>query len=452
MKDLTLNNRLIHIYNFRAPGETLGFQLKSLAACLETGMVVLDANVLLLPLATGALTLSEIERVYKSLIDQDRLFVPTHALREYLANRPTKIKELIDQLVKKKDNNYSSSSSPLLQKAAIFEELTTAEKSLQLEVGKVSKILARAIKEIKEWETNDPVSALYRGLNLSARLISDPVDFESEKDIKEFLEENDQRQENKIPPGYKDSRKAENDIGDFLIWKTVLRLGSMHPGRDLTFVSGEIKTDWIYKSSGQSLHVREELIEEYRKHSAGGSFHLIDLATLLKEFKASDEVVNEVRSSEIIASLSAAKDNGAELETHNNWPEFVETSLKAVTQWLREECDMINVVTAGGAGNRLTATLDDEKFLIYVRPIRHVEHIARRLRELQIRLEKDIAVFAEFSPPVRYRGSVIFVCENKFDAVNVANFLESSKHEDYVWVSGYMANGRFIGAMPGTVD
>lgn len=441
MKDITLNNRLIHIYNFRTPGETLDFQLKSLDQCLTDGLLVLDANVLLLPLATGALALNAIERVYSKLIADDRLFVPAHALREYLANRSTKIKELIDQLMKKKEKSYSTSSSPLLQKASVFEELTVAEKSLKEEAAKVATILTKAIKEIKDWETNDPVSAMYRSLRLSSRLIKDPVDLNDEAALKAFMQENDDRCENKVPPGFKDAGKSENDIGDFLIWKTVLGIGKENVGRDLTFVSGEIKTDWIYKSAGQTMHVREELIDEYRRASQGGSFHLIDLATLLERLQESTQVVDEVRTSEKLAASSTILVSNPVGQT---WDDFTTAARGAVTQWLATVCDMDDVGPSPFRHTHLCGELENIKHLIYVRPLRHVEHVLNRVRELKP-LILDAVEKANLVESLVVEGSLIFVCEGHSEASIVAKNVTDLSKNGFRIISGYLENGKFVG-------
>lgn len=439
MKDLTLNNRFIHAYNFRTPGDTLDFQLKPLDECLTDGLLVLDANVLLLPLATGALALSAIERVYRKLIHEDRLFVPTHALREYLANRPTKIKELIDQLVKKKEKSYSTSSSPLLQKASVYEELTLAEKSMKEETTKVAKILTRAIEEIKNWETNDPVSSLYKDLKLSSRLVSDPLNLDDEGAVKAFLQENDGRSENKVPPGFKDAGKSENDIGDYLIWKTVLSTGINNPGKDLTFVSGEIKTDWVYKSAGQTLHVREELIDEYRRASKGGSFHLIDLATLLQKFQESEQVVDEVRSSEKLA----ASTNPNPLIEGKTWSEFVAASERAVYTWLAEDCGMENVGPSAFSGIQLEGEIDDAKHLICVRPLRHIEFVIKRVRELKSKIDDAIAE-AELFELLPVEGCIIFICEGPTAAGKVADIVREKNVKGFRVFSGYLEHGEFV--------
>lgn len=446
MKNVTLNSRLIHVFNFKNPGETLDFELKPISACLADGLIVLDANVLLLPLMTGALTLSAIETVYKKLILDNKLYIPTHALREYLANRPTKIKELIDQLMKKKSHEYVSSISPLMQKSSTFKELTDAEKLLKDEAKKVSKVIEKVIEEIKNWETNDPVSLMYREVKLSKRLLPDPLNLESEKEIKEFLEENDVRVENKIPPGFKDAKKTENDIGDFLIWKSILKLGEQNKGQNLTFVSGEIKTDWVYRSANQTLHVREELIEEYRNASDGGSLHLIDFSTFLKEFKVSDDVVDEVRTNEVFASINFIEEDNISTSqsviSDLKWEDFARYSNELVGVWLKASDGEITKVE--GNSVHYTAEYGPKMYLTHIRPLRHVEHVAKRVHEIQKILSLEKRIY-DLVTSKEIESLIVFVCENLNDARYVAKFIsDGSWNSTSNIAAGYLLDHKFV--------
>ena len=62
--------------------------------------------------------------------------------------------------------------------------------------------------------------------------------------------EKSRRYRDKVPPGYKDASKDDGGIGDFLIWKTLLQLGSKEK-KDFVFVTGEQKPDWFNQASGE---------------------------------------------------------------------------------------------------------------------------------------------------------------------------------------------------------
>ncbi|KDN91230.1 hypothetical protein EF87_19930, partial [Bacillus amyloliquefaciens] len=73
------------------------------------------------------------------------------------------------------------------------------------------------------------------------------------------MKEAEERFKNKIPPGYKDNPKEENSSGDFIIWSSILQLDT-----DVVFVSGDKKSDWVYKDNNENpIVARRELIEEF---------------------------------------------------------------------------------------------------------------------------------------------------------------------------------------------
>lgn len=116
-----------------------------------------------------------------------------------------------------------------------------------------------------------------------------------------YVEEFRRRAEAKIPPGYKDNRKDDEGIGDFLIWKTLLKVGQdrkMH----LAFVTGEQKGDWFVRADGGPVFPRIELVDEYRRASGGKLVRLLSLHELLRELGATPAVVKTIEQAEEIAN------------------------------------------------------------------------------------------------------------------------------------------------------
>jgi DNA-binding NarL/FixJ family response regulator len=101
-----------------------------------------------------------------------------------------------------------------------------------------------------------------------------------------------------LPPGYKDSSKDDEGIGDLLIWYTILEIGKSRK-KSVIFVSGEEKSDWWYKSEGQTLYPRYELTDEFRRFSEEQSFHIISFSNLLDLYDVSEDVISEVREKEL---------------------------------------------------------------------------------------------------------------------------------------------------------
>ena len=64
--------------------------------------VILDTNALLLPYTISQASLDEIIRVYSLLVKEERLIIPGQVVREFTENRPGKISDLHQKLLRKK--------------------------------------------------------------------------------------------------------------------------------------------------------------------------------------------------------------------------------------------------------------------------------------------------------------------------------------------------------------
>ena len=288
MTDLQFNKRDI----FPNPSDTFFFKLEPIEAIKDECIFVLDANVLLLPFTSGVKSLNGIKKVYKSLSDTDRVFLPAQAVREFLDNRAQKIADMNEALSKKMNQSYQYvGTHPLLGELEEYQALEEQENNVRKAIQDHQNEIKKTLKIIKSWGWNDPVSNMYHDV-LGGRVLSDHgLDMEAMKtDLK-------RRNELSIPPGYKDKSKEKNQCGDLLIWHEILKLAS-DKKKHLIFVSGDEKPDWWHQSGKKPLYPRFELVDEYREKSEGKSFHIISLSELLELSGAEEEVVKAVKSSE----------------------------------------------------------------------------------------------------------------------------------------------------------
>jgi rRNA-processing protein FCF1 len=292
-----MNNNDIFINNKIYPDATDIFatSVQPIDKAKKDCLFVLDTNALLLPYTTSSKSIDEIKKVYSKLIGAKRLYIPGQVAREFAKNRPEKIKELFQQLNRKRDKVKSlyGGQYPLLTGIKEYNEAVEQERKIDELLKEYSKTIGLVIDKIKSWTWNDPVSQVYNSLFTKDAII-DPT-FDEEQTKKEL----ELRYFHKIPPGYKDESKPDEGIGDLLIWLTIIELAKAQ-GKDIVFVSGEEKTDWFYKSEGQTLYPRFELTAEFREKTNKKSFHIIKLSELLEIFGADDTVVKEVEIEEKI--------------------------------------------------------------------------------------------------------------------------------------------------------
>lgn len=267
--------------------------------------IVLDTNALLIPYGAGASSLSQLVDVYAGIKARERLFVPAQVAREFVKNRPTKLAQLFQGISDKVSTLTipGQLSYPILQFVDEFKELNTLISQVEDLKTKLIASQRKVRQIIKNWGWNDPVSQAYRSI-FTKDIIVAPT-FDREQTLAEMLK----RYEQKMPPGYKDAGKADAGIGDFLIWKTILHLGATNK-RNVVFVSGDEKADWLHGVEGSGFLPRYELQVEFRRIADGHDFYIIPLSRLLELQKAEESSVAEIRTEEKrireAASVSAA--------------------------------------------------------------------------------------------------------------------------------------------------
>ncbi|PCC37433.1 hypothetical protein CIK74_00500 [Glutamicibacter sp. BW77] len=76
-----------------------------------------------------------------------------------------------------------------------------------------------------------------------------------------------ERFKNKIPPGYGDSGKTnENSSGDYIFWAQTMKYAKEN-GSDVILVTDDSKEDWRIKTNGKALRPRPELIMEFERET-----------------------------------------------------------------------------------------------------------------------------------------------------------------------------------------
>jgi hypothetical protein len=257
-------------------------------------LVAFDTNALLVPYHVGEQDLKALADVLKKLADAKRVFVPTRVIREFTKNRDRKLAEMAQALndIKSRVQVPKGGFSPLLESMEVYHSSVKAFKALEQAKRNWSSSMDRVIETVKNWRGDDPVAQVYASVFLRETFVEqdEPLD-------EKLLEELRYRYENKIPPGYKDAGKPDGGIGDFLIWKSLLKLGTLHK-KDLVFVTGEEKADWSVRANNEALYPRPELVDEYRRASSGRSIRLCSLHELLGEMDVSSSVVRDVKTAE----------------------------------------------------------------------------------------------------------------------------------------------------------
>ncbi len=276
-------------------------RIKSLQDIKEDCFVVLDTNALVVPYTISPKSLAEIQSVYQKLVGKSRLVIPGQVAREFAKQRANKIAELFQQLNRKVNGlpQLQKGKYPLLENLPSYQAAIKIEAELDEILQRYKQSISDVLNHVREWRWNDPVSSLYSELFSKGVVLDPPLEKQ------QIREELIRRQIHHLPPGYKDSSKDDEGIGDLLIWYTILEIGKSRK-KSVIFVSGEEKSDWWYKSEGQTLYPRYELTDEFRRSSEEQSFHIISFSNLLDLYGVSADVILEVREKELQNSTNVS--------------------------------------------------------------------------------------------------------------------------------------------------
>lgn len=276
--------------------DTFTFSAKDISKLKSEALIIIDTNVLLLPYKAGKTSFDAIIKEYQKLKQENRLFLPEQVAREFIKNKPEKIGELYKALNDKisKITGISEFDYPILSDLQEYQDIQS--KLIELDGLKkdISKLNKLVLGKISDWGWNDPVSEKYRIIfTKETFIVLDKTELNEETLITCLNQRNDL----KLPPGYKDDNKEENSIGDYLIWLSIIQIAKKQ-GKDVIFLSGDEKSDWQHRSNDTALFPRFELVEEFRKETNGKTINIMPLSKFMELLEQDSKVVEDIRKEE----------------------------------------------------------------------------------------------------------------------------------------------------------
>lgn len=277
---------------FPEAGKIFSEKFKPAEEIIKNGIIVLDTNVLLVPFDTSEKNVSDIKSIYLRYKKENRLFIPARVAREFANNRANRIGDIFLQIRQLKDNinsgNFKINQYPILQNNKDYLDLLVQFDAIQKSIKSSRKCLENIETHIQSWTWDDNVSIAYKEIFIPEIIV------EVQKDREELEKELAFRIEYKVAPGYKDSKKADDGIGDLVIWQTILEIAKTND-KDLIFVTNEQKNDWFYKQDKIGLYPKYELFDEFRRFTNGKSIAIINFIKFLELSKAKAETIEEIK-------------------------------------------------------------------------------------------------------------------------------------------------------------
>lgn len=163
----------------------------------------------------------------------------------------------------------------------------------QADVDKISTTLAKVSKAINNNKVEEHKRKVHKEIrdNMESKVLN--------SDIYQILQESDRdscaRYANRVPPGFMDSHKEDNSIGDIIIWKEILKFCKDNKITKALLISRDAKKDIVYYPSSQTIKGRrasenekisiakESLIFEFFQATGSEDFFVVDFYTLVKQ-------------------------------------------------------------------------------------------------------------------------------------------------------------------------
>ncbi|MEC3651401.1 PIN domain-containing protein [Bacillus subtilis] len=298
------------------------YQPKPASKLLNDSTIVIDTNVLLAAYQWREVTVNKVLTTLQRIKDEDRLRIPLHVIKEFSKNRTKEIKQRmndIDQAISRlqRDKNPIRERVPMLEGKDILKNIENLQENHH-----------KALKEYKDGliELRDHLKKLFyedhfldRILEIAEGAIIFPPEGKTDKDL---MKEAEERFKNKIPPGYKDDPKEDNSSGDYIIWSSILQLDT-----DVVFVSGDKKSDWVYKDNNENpIVARRELIEEFYIQTGKDFAHITPKEFITYLNPDVDEYVKED-----LSSYKPNQESSVSLET-------LATNIRKIAELTRSIC------------------------------------------------------------------------------------------------------------------
>jgi predicted nucleic acid-binding protein len=354
------------------------FDLKGLASGSplfqsNDALIFLDTNILVWLYRINKDARSELFHIFNSLKEQNRLRIPAWVIHEY------------NHLVIKRDD---TAFLPFKRSAKEVEKkLKTIELNSKLVIdddylngsqyGGKSEFLSELDK------ATSSLRSLLKVLTSSRNKNIDEIQIEIEElingcvlesDINDLLKKSSifgsVRSKNRVPPGFLDEGKPDNEYGDYILWQEILSI-CRKEGKSALLITNDNKPDWVY--TPRMILDRSQVI----KPNNGSSDIQIDLPLpyLQNEFKSevTDDFDFMLCNVELLSHLCSSVTFNP--KDHNKYQKFAEAvsveSLKddtyAVISWfLNNKIEYSHCIKTVAYWEYSPQQIDDEALRNYI--------------------------------------------------------------------------------------
>lgn len=200
--------------------------------------------------------------------------------------------------------------------------------------------------------------------------------------IKEIESINNIRYEHKIPPGYQDSKKEFNNLGDLILWKEILHYSKNKYIRKVIFLTNDAKKDWVYapmkiidnertKNNPQPNYkiIDNRLVHEFYKYTGSKEIEIIDFEELIKILtnKESDIFSELGRALQTINEPKSNRKSNNEIEQEEDTNEVTtsgDVEENSSTENINSNNNIFDLDTETALKDKYIDLSDDSNFLV----------------------------------------------------------------------------------------
>lgn len=198
--------------------------------------VFVDTNILLWCYRVNEHVRNELLTLLETIKKSKRLFFPAWVIQEYNTH-----------LLKMNEDVFN----PIRRISKDLEvRINEFEKYFRLTAGNDNQEIKDFIYNIKTYTNTLKVKSISDTDNIRERIESliqgSVLDSNLTSLIQDACLYGEYRFKNKIPPGYMDKNKEDNNYGDYIIWREIIDKCASEDGADAIIITNDMKEDWVY--------------------------------------------------------------------------------------------------------------------------------------------------------------------------------------------------------------
>jgi hypothetical protein len=236
---------------------------------------VFDTNILLDLYRYNKSTSDDFIKILKKIAAENKLWLPYQVGLEFHKRRTiliANLKKSYSDIKKIVENSFSDAQKKIedgYHKEHPFLNLKGINSEIEECKNKISKDIDESEGEHPDWINDDKI------LEAITEIFEKNIGEEySREELLKIFEEGKGRYDNKIPPGYEDSKTKDSgrEYGDLILWFQIIDMAKKIK-KPIIFITRDNKSDWWWKQSGNILGPRHELKREIRE-KANVDFHM----------------------------------------------------------------------------------------------------------------------------------------------------------------------------------